>query len=113
MVAAFLALTHSIERWPSTSSSQTKESVGCCGGAGCCAAIVTRVREEIASRERRPTAARYLRFFMRPPCETIRTSVLSCGYLFPLCKPQVGAQARGAHRLGKFGGVRIGTLPWS
>src|SRR5437764_15385470 len=77
MVAAFLVLTQSIERWPSMSSSQTNGSsdncgaADCCGGGDCCAAIVTRVREGITSRERRPTAARYLRFVMLAPGDTV------------------------------------------
>ena len=77
MVAAFLVLTQSIERWPSMSSSQTNGSsdncgaADCCGGGDCCAAIATRVRDGIASRERRPTAARYLRFVMLAPGDTV------------------------------------------
>src|SRR5438093_10642122 len=77
MVAAFLVLTQSIERWPSMSSSQTNGSsdtcgaTDCCGGGDCCAAIVTRGREGIASRERRPMTARYLRFVMLAPGDTV------------------------------------------
>src|SRR5881628_3904479 len=96
MVAAFLALTHSIERWLSTSSSQRKESGDCGGGDDCCAAI-----GEIASRERRPTAARYVRWFMRAPGDRVPDGVVSCE-----CRSPRAITASGAARWPSPGPLR-------
>src|SRR5881409_4043932 len=67
MVAAFFALTHSIARALSTSSSQTKGSSAAGGGADddCCASR-TGVRQEKTSRARTLTAARCVGFMRAP-----------------------------------------------
>src|SRR5207245_10812862 len=75
--AGFLAIAHRCGRWPSTPPSQAKESGDCWGGDDCCAAI-----GEIASRERSPTAARLVRWFMRAPGDSVPDGVLRRDYLF-------------------------------
>src|SRR3989442_13655436 len=69
MVTAFFALTHSIERLPSMSSSHTKGSSE--GGAddGCCAAMGLRKRGEIASSRKR-----VFMFIKLPPQVLVRQS---------------------------------------
>src|SRR5437867_11685865 len=69
MVTAFFASTHSIERLPSTSSSHTKGSSEGGGDDGCCAAVGTRKRGEIASRRKR-----VFMFIKLPPQVLVRQS---------------------------------------
>src|SRR5207247_10749314 len=95
MVAAFFALTHSIERGPSTSSSQTKGS-----SEGCCAATCSRGKSESASKGRRT------RVFMRAPGDSVPDGVLRCGYRF---RKRALAGRSEERRVGKEGRERRRT----